>query len=189
MGCDSLRFRAVSWDTSGPFDDEWEPQETVTVYPQEAQRPTRPSRFNNLDPIPEKVLGIYTETIQAFNFGAPTLAGAGLRAIVEALCIHQEVTGRNLQQMIDGLVGKGLLARPQADALHEERFLGNSALHEIAAPSKADLDDGLQIVETLLHTIFVLPEHVARMKKKREEKAAKKNAGVNPDAESDDVSG
>jgi hypothetical protein len=39
---------------------------------------------------------IYTETIQAFNLGAPTLAEAGLRAIVEALCIHQGVSG-NLQ--------------------------------------------------------------------------------------------
>ena len=55
---------------------------------------------------------IYTETIQAFNLGAPTLAEAGLRAIVEALCIHQGASG-NLQKKIDSLVERGLLAKPK----------------------------------------------------------------------------
>jgi hypothetical protein len=192
VGCNMLRFRHVSWSSAGPFDDDNEPLSEVAIYPAPADRRSANSlspRFSTDDPIPEQVLAIYNETIQARNAGAPTLAGAGLRAIVEALCINQKVTGGNLAHKIDQLVTKGLLATPQADALHEERFLGNSALHEIEAPSKAEIEDGLQIVETLLHTIFVLPEHAARMKAKREAKAAKKDSArkSNP-GETDDVS-
>ena len=83
------------------------------------------------------------------------------------------VEGKTLQLKIDELVTKNLLAKPQADALHEERYLGNVALHEIERPSQADLEDGLEIVEGLLFTIFVLPLHATRMKKKREERKKK----------------
>jgi len=114
VGCETLRFRQTSWDSEGhEFEDYDEEHETVTVYPQEAQKPARAPRFYPGDPVPEQVLTIYHETIQAYNFGAPTLAGAGLRAIVEALCINQGVTGRNLQAKIDALVAKGLLAKPR----------------------------------------------------------------------------
>ena len=92
------------------------------------------------------------------------------------------VDGRNLQAKIEGLVTKNLLARPQADALHEERYLGNVALHEIEKPTQPDLEDGLQIVEGLMHTIFVLPTHAASLGKKREEREKAKN--FNHDAES-----
>jgi hypothetical protein len=98
-------FRQVSWNSSGPYDDDNQPLNEVTVYPlQEDQRSATAAdpRFTVFDPIPEQVLAIYNETIQARNFGPPVLAGAGLRAIVEALCIDQKVTGRNLQAPAPG---------------------------------------------------------------------------------------
>jgi hypothetical protein len=183
VGCDTIRFRLVSWNSEGPFDDESnEPLSQVTIYPpQEAKPPfheyaSARGRFSMLDPIPEKVLTIYNQTIQARDSRALILAAAGLRAIVEALCLSQGLIEGRLQQKIDALVDRGLLAKPQADALHEQRFLGNVALHEIEEPSPGEIDDGLQIVDALLHTIFVLPEHVARMKQKREARIATRAA-------------
>ncbi len=90
------------------------------------------------------------------NAGALILTGGGLRAIVEAICIDQNVTEGNLQARIDDLVSRGLLARPQAELLHEERYkryIGNEALHEVSLPAKGDIEDGLFIVEGLLNTI------------------------------------
>lgn len=193
-GCDTLRFRHLSWNSSGPFDEDMDaPLTQVTIYPTQegpsssyGDVPQGP-RFTPLDPIPKKVLAIYMETIQARDAGASILAGAGLRAIVEALCLSQGLNNGSLQAKIDGLVAKGLLAKPQADALHEQRSLGNSVLHEIEAPSKSEIADGLAIVETLLHTIFVLPEHVDRMRKTREareNKKAEKGKTANSDTES-----
>jgi hypothetical protein len=112
---------------------------------------------------------IYSETVIAFNAGALTLAGGGLRAIVEAICIEKKVAG-NLRQKIDDLVAKGLLAKPQADLLHEERYIGNAALHEILPPGKQEVEDGLAIVEGLMNTVYVLPLRAARLRKKREQR-------------------
>jgi hypothetical protein len=110
---------------------------------------------------------MYRETIKAMNADAAVLAGGGLRAIVEAICKHQAVAGKNLQEKIDELVSKGLLAASQAELLHEERYLGNAALHELEPPSQRELELGLQIIEGLLNTIYVLPAVAGELKKKR----------------------
>ncbi len=39
---------------------------------------------------PDPVTRIYMETVRALNAGAHILAGGGLRAIVEAICIDQK---------------------------------------------------------------------------------------------------
>jgi hypothetical protein len=83
----------------------------------------------------------------------------------------RQITGRNLQDRIDGLVSAGLLAKPQADLLHEQRFIGNTALHELEAPSQLDLLDAVDIVETMLRTIYILPSKAERLRKRRERRA------------------
>src|SRR6267143_4102811 len=57
---------------------------------------------------------------------------------------------------IDGLVKQNLLAQPQADLLHEERYLGNAAVHEVERPSRKDVEDGLAIVEARSRTVRLL---------------------------------
>jgi len=110
---------------------------------------------------------VYGETIAAFGAGAPILTGAGLRAIVEAICIQQKAKGKDLQERIDALVETRLLAKPQADLLHEERYIGNSALHEIDPPSDKHLSLGLEIIEGLLNAIYVLPTKAGELRAAR----------------------
>ena len=111
---------------------------------------------------------MYSETLSAFNAGILTLCGGGLRAIVEAICIDQGIISGNLVAKINGLVTAGFMVQTQADFLHEERYIGNNALHELRTPSRQDLDDGLRIIENLLETIYVLPERAQRLKDKRQ---------------------
>ena len=166
QGCNTIRFRVDSWDTFNLGPDN-EALSQIRVYPErmEGQRAARPT-FD----YPDSVSGIYVETIKAFNAGALILSGAGLRAIVEAICIEQAVVGNNLKAKIDGLVTKELLAKPQAELLHEERFIGNAALHEMQPPSLQDIEDGLQIIEGLLNTIYTLLRHAERLRKQRAKK-------------------
>lgn len=58
---------------------------------------------------------------------------------------------------IDELADSGLLAKSQAELLHKHRFLGNVAAHEMKEPSPKVLNAALDIAETLLKTIYVLP--------------------------------
>lgn len=166
LGCDSVRFR-VEEEFSGYEDC------TVQIYPQ-IQKNSWPEK-PELRAL-EKVGSIYRETVAAFNARAMILTGAGLRAIVEALCNQRKIRGKNLQEKIDALVDENLLAKPQADLLHEERYIGNSALHEVEPPPEKDVVLGLEIVEGLLTTIFILPLKAQELREARERKSPKSNA-------------
>jgi hypothetical protein len=124
--------------------------------------------------IPELVWKMYKETINAFNAGVFTLCGGGLRATVEAICLNEKISAPNLQEKINELAQKNLLTKNQADLLHEERYLGNAALHELETPSSDEIEDGLTIVEGLMSTIYILPSKMKRLRKGRALKAAKK---------------
>lgn len=163
LGCDRISFREAS-SSYEDVDDEGNHPERVVTYPDLSRSEYKPMSTKEL---PDTVARIYLETISALNAGAVTLAGGGLRAIVEGICIDQQVQGRNLQDKIDNLAVKGLLAKPQAELLHEERYIGNFALHELHPPSKQELKDGLKIIEGLMTTIYVLPKHAAKLKAER----------------------
>ena len=165
VGCETVRFRWVSW-WSGDFGPRGTVP-TVRVFPERVTR--RWAQVESGD-LPEIVQRIYAETVKALNAGATILAGGGLRAIVEAICKEQNVSGKTLMEKVDALESKGFLTRPQAELLHEERYIGNAALHEITPPAAPDLEDGLDIVEGLLNTLYVLPEKAERLRKARQAK-------------------
>jgi hypothetical protein len=167
MGCEAVRFREESWSIDDYNYNTGEMEPTVTIYPEAPRSERTPVDVAHY---PDAVARIYRETIGAYNVGAMILAGAGLRAIVEAICLERQAQGKNLQDKIDALVAAGLLAKPQADLLHEERYIGNSALHEMLPPTKLDVEDGLAIVEGLLTTIYTLPGRAQRLRRKREAK-------------------
>jgi hypothetical protein len=106
------------------------------------------------------------------NSNAPTLTAIGLRALVEAICIDQTCLGRNLQDKIDALVTTGALSKSQADFLHIHRFLGNEAAHEITPPPLDELAASLDILESLLKTIYELPVIAAQVRQSKSKRAA-----------------
>ena len=169
MGCERVSFRLASF-CSEDYDEEGRPVPTVKVYP---EMPREDHRSPQPDAVyPDVVMKIYEETIKALNCGAYILAGGGLRAIVEAICIDQQVGQGNLQQKIEELRNRGLLAQPQANLLHEERYIGNAALHEMEPPTRRSIEDGLDIIEGLLNTIYVLPQKAERLRQARIQAAA-----------------
>jgi hypothetical protein len=172
MGCDSIRYQR--YKTSPYRQDEFGNEEEfeTAIWPENehtGQRQHVEFRDAKITGtiVPGNVMKMYLETIWAFNSDAKTLAGGGLRATVEAICIAQGLLKGTLEQKINELAKRGLLTTAQADLLHEERYIGNSALHELATPSKDDIEDGLQIVEGLITTLYVLPIKAERLKNRR----------------------
>lgn len=164
MGCGTIRFRQGSLSEDDVDPDTGKMIESVRAYPEH-----RKERHTALDAssYPQPIRRMYLEAVRAWNAGAPGLAGGGLRATVEALCRDQGVTGRNLEKRIDALVAKELLAKPQAALLHQERFLGNDTLHQFLVPTDDELETGMQIIENLLTTIYVLPAKAKKMRSQR----------------------
>ena len=117
--------------------------------------------------LPEKARMFYEETLTCLNSGAGTLAAAGLRGVAEATCIDQGCTTGNLKNKIDGLVTNGTLLRRDADYLHQHRFLGNEAVHELAAPPPEEFEIALKILDHLRSTIYVVPKMNRKLQRLR----------------------
>lgn len=163
MGCDEHRFRRT-YRFSEDVDEMGNLSTSVDIYPESKAI----SRTADPDLLRIRTVGaIYKETVQAMATGMPILCAGGLRAVVEAICREQGIRGKSLQDAIETMAQRNLLTRAQADFLHEERFLGNAALHEIAVPSTRNLELGLEITEGLMRTLYVLPKKAAELKAAR----------------------
>jgi Domain of unknown function (DUF4145) len=159
-GCDTISFAEVSWN-SEDMDDEGQPIAQTNLYPSRAVRKPIEDYFY----LPGKVFVVYKETLAALSNKAPILAAIGIRAVVEAICADKGSVARNLEGKIDLLVQNGHLSSSQAGFLHLQRFMGNAAAHEIAAPDRTELEAALDIAENLLKTLYVLPMLAQDMRK------------------------
>ena len=119
------------------------------------------------------MLGIYRETVNAYNAGMHILCTAGLRSLVEGICADQGVKdgplplirkqdgsksslrrSNKLEGMIYGMLEKGFLTKVQAESLHEHRFMGNDALHKLDTPSALALRLSIEMIEHILETLY-----------------------------------
>jgi len=139
------------------------------------------SRFRN---VPTVLRRIHRETIDAFNGECFTLCATGLRGLVEGICADQSVTDgpvkvqaaggetqivrkSNLEGKISGLCEKGILTKASTETLHEHRFLGNDAVHELAQPSHTELMLAIEIIEHTLEQLYEIPEKAVTLKEER----------------------
>ena len=153
LGCDRVAFRELYEDDSN-YDHETGENDTVeTIYP----NPNEKKVIEGYEEFPSKTAAIYCETIKALSGNMRLLAALGLRTIVESICIDKKIEGANLEVRINKLVETGLLSSKQAGFLHAQRYLGNTAAHEIKLPKANELYAAFDIVETMLKTIYILP--------------------------------
>jgi len=140
--------------------------------------------FHNL---PKNIDLVYTETVDAFNLGSYILCCAGLRTLIEGICIDKDIKGisfvkrngesalrTNLQGKIDGLCEGGYLTSQNADSLHELRFLGNEAVHELSKPSMSESRIALEIIDLTISNIYGLQHKTEDLKNKKSLRTGKK---------------
>lgn len=154
-GCDAFTYAIESWTEDAWNDHSQEIETTWETYP---QIPTPLLTMDGEDALPEKIRFIYMEVLGAINAKLPLLSGIGLRALIESICKDQCIPGDNLEKRIDGLASSGVLSKKQSGLLHAHRFLGNIAAHEITPAQPSELVVALEIAETILRTIYVIPE-------------------------------
>jgi hypothetical protein len=160
-GCDSISFRHVSGNSEDYEEGTGKYREEEKIFPsREAGR----SPIEGCSSFPFTTRTIYSEVYAALNNNAPLLAAMGLRALIESVCKEQETTSKSLMGKINELADMGLLSKKQAEFLHAHRFMGNVAAHELKAPNQNELLAALDIAETLLKTIYILPHTVTTIR-------------------------
>lgn len=163
-GCDGISFRissSNSEDCDYGINGEIIHPESEEIYPNRIMGRTTLAEMYFL---PEKVRSIYEETHVALCTKLRILAGVGIRALIESVCLEEKAEGKNLEKRIEDLVKKGVLTKTNAEILHKTRFLGNRAAHEVKAASDAELDVAFDILENLLETIYIIPKKAEKLK-------------------------
>jgi len=179
-GCETLSFRHRSWFSEDCYPEFGDDGYTDALYPKRGGR-TRPTK-NHMN-VPFGLRRIYREVIETFNNASATLCAAGLRAIIEGICADQGirdglverpkrgggtqiVRATDLAGKISGLNEKGLLTSASAETLHEHRYMGNDALHQLDRPSVEELRLAIDIVEHVFEQLYEIPEKALQLKAK-----------------------
>jgi hypothetical protein len=164
QGCDIISFRHKGWFSEDQVYDSDGTSEYL--YPLREQNLKRKMKFEN---VPNNLEELYNESVDSYNIGSLILCAGGLRSLVEGICIDQGINDKsNLNRKISGLHEKGILTESQTSILHELRFMGNNALHDLKKPTKKEFELAFDIIEHILKTIYDLPAKGNALKKKRE---------------------
>ncbi|MET0498459.1 MAG: DUF4145 domain-containing protein [Steroidobacteraceae bacterium] len=164
QGCGTVSFReASSCSEDYDFDErtgEASLNETVKLYP---NRISGRAVMREVDLLPHNVYSIYQEAHACLCAGLGLLAGLGLRVLVEAVCKDKQIFKGNLQDKIESLAVTGHTTPAGAKILHSLRSMGNDAAHETKAHTPKQLNAAFNVVEHLLHGVYVLPAHAAAL--------------------------
>lgn len=180
QGCKTVSFRHVNWHSEAEMPEYGESGITERLYPKRDSNSIMPKNFDN---VPIKLQRIYGEVIDCFNNECLILCAAGLRGMVEGICANNSVMDgpvtvpvkgggtevkrfRNLVGKISGLCEKGILTESSAERLHEHRYLGNDAVHELMRPSADELRLAIEIVEHTLEQLYEIPEKASKLKQR-----------------------
>ena len=139
----------------------------ITLWPKTGYRILKPKYINNAPP---SIKRIYRETVEAYNSELPTLCSAGIRALIECVCKEEGIQKGDLKDKIDLLNKNGMITKGFADALHENRLLGNDALHEMTLFGDTELKTAIELIETLIETVYETKNKASTLKALRESK-------------------
>ncbi len=180
QGCDDISFRYQS-SNSEDCDEHGETNVEEVIFPRRTLETVGEKVHLS---VPSNLRRIYRETVDCYNNDDLSLCGAGVRALVEGICTENGITdgpveetradgstarsrASNLKGKINGLFERGVLTRPNADVLHEHRYLGNEAMHDLARPSKKELSIAISIVEHVFESIYEIPAKGSLLRRAR----------------------
>ncbi|MCP4747992.1 MAG: DUF4145 domain-containing protein [Desulfobacteraceae bacterium] len=121
--------------------------------------------LSELDLLPSIVKKIYKETSAALNKKMNVMVGFGVRAIIEAICKDKNISGSNLKEKIDDLENSGYITKEGATILHNLRFMGNEAVHEIKEHQIEELNAAIDVTDYLLKGMYILPKIAEKLPK------------------------
>lgn len=131
------------------------------------------------DDAPDLIRELFAEASKAQNTGARRLAGVGYRAVVEEICKDQGATANHLYGKINELASNGV-PPDVISTLHEGRIVGNESIHHSVEFSAPEIEDVAQLVEEVVHYLYVEPARRARMAQARQQRIAEAKARSAP---------
>lgn len=163
-GCDTGTME-ICFTMIGMNDANGEDIYSYEYHPKRQQGIVAIKKFNKL---PEKLVKLYKESVDAYNYKQHILCTAGLRALIEGVCVDKGIEGKTLYNKIENLIS--LLPENIVENLHSFRFMGNMAVHELEHPDKKDLKLAIEVIEDLLNYIYDLNYKASLLNKNEKSK-------------------
>jgi len=159
--------KAVSLERITGHSEDWDP-ETGTNYfheyfPPRTYRP-RPRWLDEVT-IPDYVRSSLAEIYIAVQNDARSLAGMGIRALLESLMIKKVGDKGTFAANLDAFVGAGHVSRGQKEMFETTLELGHAAMHRGFIPNAEALVACLDATEHVVQSLFVFPSQSAALRK------------------------
>lgn len=151
QGCMEPSLKIEEYDSENIDFYTNEPEISVDYYPKRQQL----LQFEHTYRLPTALRDMYIETISAINSECLTIAGIGIRGLIEIICKEEGIKGRNLEDKINNLFTEGKISGDSKVILHSLRILYNKSAHESFKPSREQLNLSLDIIELLMKQIYV----------------------------------
>jgi uncharacterized lipoprotein YajG len=84
------------------------------------------------------------------------------------VCKDKNIANGNLENKIDTMCSDGVITHSQKDTLHQLRFLGNDAIHDLTAPKNKEIEAALDIIEHIINDIYEVPAKTEILKKTKQ---------------------
>ena len=152
-GCDYLSFRLYEH----PFEFEKKVNIIEHIYPTREYEKRKHKFFFQL---PEKIRIIYQQTVKSYDNKLYLLSVIGLRALIEAIVtdrLYQSEYETSIHSKIEAL--RKFFSDEIIDTLHDFRFMGNKAVHELEEPDdELDIHRALNVLEDIMTFFYGVEE-------------------------------
>lgn len=167
LGCDTVRLKHRSW-FSEERDHRGYPDISTEYFPPSINR-QKPQWRRQILPFNvylNSYNGLCDEIYAALAMGAHRLAAMGIRALVERLMIDQVQDQGTFELNIKAFFSAGHVA-PNQQIVFRDTLVeaGHAAMHRDFEPSADTINTLLDIVESIMHSIYYAPMLAEQVKK------------------------
>lgn len=153
LGCDEMAVRHC-------FEHEGYGEGLPRFYPPRISRRTPPWK----DKLPKQVLAVVDEVYRALQADSPRLATVGARTIVDLVILDKVGDVGTFGEKLAALETQGYVGRKNREFVAAALEAGSAAAHRGVAPQVGDLNRVMDIVESLLESVYVLEEAAQRLR-------------------------
>lgn len=144
--------------------------------------PPRISRRTPLwkDNLPKPIRAVVEEVYRALQTDSPRLATIGARTIIDLVILDKMGDVGTFVEKLAALEKQGYVGRKNSEFVAAVLETGSAAAHRGIAPEIDDLNLVMDIVESLLESIYVLEEFAKRLRQITPPRSGKNKPMANP---------
>jgi hypothetical protein len=126
--------------------------------------------------IPEQLKTVLAEVYRSLDADTRSLPIMGARALIDMLILEKVGDVGTFGEKLKGLEGLGVISPQNSKVLSAALDVGNAAAHRGHSPKIDEVNAVMDIVENLLHAVYILPGMAEKLKKTTPPRPGKKMA-------------